>query len=613
MTDNVHDINEAREARARRDEELEQIAGIDNDLDRTEAINEFAKRHPSAKVGDINSVVKKIRAAKKQKEKDAQHAKHKEQTGKPQEDGRIVVLHTVGRPDLNADMCIMAMKKRGALVFRHGDHCARVEAADTDNPSLSRIDNAEAMIEAIAPHVVYFVDDEQVDPPANIARTIIQRTRAAFDPIRNIIRAPTMRPDCSILNTPGYDPATQLFYVPTAGFILPEVPEQPTREQALAAVATLSKPIACFPFTPLDRAVGLSAMLIAACRGAFGNVPMTLLDATAAGSGKGKIAQVLAAIALGRRAAAVPPGHDKKELAKRVVAHLLTGASFVYLDNLEQNIGGADLCSVLTESPVNLRRLGVSEQGLIDAKLIVVATGNGVMAEGDMTRRAQTLCIDWQLPDPENQEFPFDPGELALQMRGELLAAAFTIIRAYVCAGKPGRLKHQGSFEQWSDLIRSALVWLGEADPAESINIARKNDPDRRQLQQLAYQWLAAFVWPAAQPVQNTQLTMYHKDDQRPGFPEGARSLHEVTTNLRFEGSRLEAIMMEIAPGRTAKSVCVKTLGRWLGARRAPFELIVGEHGKPKLYRFASRVVHDHTHVWWVEECPPKADGGETT
>jgi hypothetical protein len=288
---------------------------------------------------------------------------------------------------------------------------------------------------------------------------------------------------------------------------------------------------------------------------------------------------------------------------------------------LEQNIGGADLCSVLTESPVNLRRLGVSEQGLIDTKLIVVVAGNGLEGEGDMTRRAQKLCIDWQMPDPENQEFSFDPGELALRMRGELLAAAFTIVRAYVHAGKPGRLKHVGSFEEWSDLIRSALVWLGEADAAESINIARKNEYQLRLLKQLAYQWLREFVWPAGEPRENTQLSMYHKGDQRDGFPEGARTLQEVMADIQFENTKLAGVMMEIAPGRTAKSVCARTLGRWLAARRAPFELhvdggndprLVDKDGKPKLYRFASRVVHDHMHAWWVEEFVPKAGGEET-
>jgi putative DNA primase/helicase len=188
-----------------------------------------------------------------------------------------------------------------------------------------------------------------------------------------------------------------MFYAPKPGFIMPDLPERPTQDQARAALEMFKKPIACFPFKAMDRAVALSGMMIAACRNILGNAPLTLIGADAPGSGKGKFVQVMAAIALGRRAPAVPPGHDRKELAKRVVAHLLTGTPFIYLDNLEEALGGADLCSVLTESPVNLRRLGGSDEGLIEAKITAVAAGNGLKAVGDMTRRAQSMSINWGL------------------------------------------------------------------------------------------------------------------------------------------------------------------------------------------------------------------------
>jgi hypothetical protein len=605
----VHNFEEEKarreRERAERDEELDRISKIDNDIDRTEEIRAFAEKYHIKKVSDVESVIKKLRVAMKERAKKAARDKLKEQVGKPQADGRITVMHVVGRPDLNADACIAAMKQRGALVYRRGNKCVRIEGVGTDDPSMSTIDSAEAMVEAIAPHVVYLIDDDVADPPANVAKTIIHRTRAALDTIQNIIRAPTLRPDCSILDQPGYDPATQLFYAPVAGFVMPEVPEHPSKEEALRARDTLLKPIARYPFTPLDRAVALSGMVIAGCRGALGNTPATDLNATAPGSGKGKLAQVMAGIALGRRAAAVPPGHDKKELAKRVVAHLLTGASFVFLDNLEQNFGGADLCSVLTESPVELRRLGASEQGKIDAKLIVVIAGNGPKAEGDMARRTQSLCIDWQLPYPENQEFPFDPSKLALEMRGELLAACFTITRAYVHAGMPGRLKHKGSFEEWSDLVRSALVWLGEEDPAKSIDAARDDDPEMQLLKQLACQWIKELVEPAEKPVWETQFRIHNNSnpDHYKGMPAGTRLLQDIVSAMGFEESRMAGIMREIAPGRDAKSISLTNLGKFLSRRgRAPFELSKDEAGEPRFYRFNSRGVHDHMHAWWVEE-----------
>jgi len=183
---NIHDINEERarreRERAERDEELDRISRIDNDIDRTEEIREFIRNHPGTKTPDVESVIKKLRAAKKEQAKKAASAKLKEQAGKPQVDGRIVVSHIVGRPDLNADACIVAMKQRGALVYRRGNKCVRIEGADTNDPSMSVIDSAEAMVETIAPHVVYMIEGDIIDPPANVAKTIMHRTRAALPP-----------------------------------------------------------------------------------------------------------------------------------------------------------------------------------------------------------------------------------------------------------------------------------------------------------------------------------------------------------------------------------------------------------------------------------------------
>ena len=43
-----------------------------------------------------------------------------------------------------------------------------------------------------------------------------------------------------------------------------------------------------------------------------------------------------------------------------------------------------------------------------------------------------------------------------------------TILRAYWVAGRPGKLPYRlGSFENWSDLIVGAIVWLDQANPLD--------------------------------------------------------------------------------------------------------------------------------------------------
>ena len=60
-----------------------------------------------------------------------------------------------------------------------------------------------------------------------------------------------------------------------------------------------------------------------------------------------------------------------------------------------------------------------------------------------------------------------------------MIAAALTILRAHIVAGSPGarELSPFGSFEQWSEWVRGALVWLGEADPCRTRKYVQADDP----------------------------------------------------------------------------------------------------------------------------------------
>src|SRR5207249_851796 len=53
--------------------------------------------------------------------------------------------------------------------------------------------------------------------------------------------------------------------------------------------------------------------------------------------------------------------------------------------------------------------------------------------------------------------------------RAKLLTAALLILRGYCAAGQPKQdLPAWGSFEGWSALVRSAVVWVGLPDPGQT-------------------------------------------------------------------------------------------------------------------------------------------------
>src|SRR5262249_50093017 len=136
-----------------------------------------------------------------------------------------------------------------------------------------------------------------------------------------IVEAPMMRLDGTILDKPGYDPATALLYLPNCKY--PPIPEHPTRDDARRAAALLLALVTDFPFAAMadsegradggaaHRAAWLAAVLTVLVRFAIdGPVPLFVLDATTPGSGKTLLAELVALIAFGRALARTPYSED---------------------------------------------------------------------------------------------------------------------------------------------------------------------------------------------------------------------------------------------------------------------------------------------------------------
>jgi putative DNA primase/helicase len=64
-----------------------------------------------------------------------------------------------------------------------------------------------------------------------------------------------------------------------------------------------------------------------------------------------------------------------------------------------------------------------------------------------------------------------------------------TILRAFHVAGRPSQTVPLGSFTTWSGWVRDALVWLGEADPCETMEGMRGADPKLEALTAALEEW----------------------------------------------------------------------------------------------------------------------------
>ena len=318
------------------------------------------------------------------------------------------------------------------------------------------------------------------DPPALPASILLSRVGEWNVPtLGGVITSPTLRPDGTMLHAPGYDPVTRLYHAVNAGLTPAYVPEQPTMEQATESLKILDDLLDEFPFVaPVDRVVALSGLMTPILRGAIPVAPLHAIKASTAGTGKSYLVDTASAIAAGRACPVISVSTDAKETESRINGLLLGGFPLVSLDNVNGELGGDLLSQALTQPVVQVRRLGGSDIFEVVSRATWFATGNGLRVKGDMTRRTVICNLDAGVERPEMRQFHHSPLDDVLAERGRFIAAVLTIARAYVAAGKPGRLTPPASYEEWSDLVRSPLVWLGCADPWSTTEAAREDDPE---------------------------------------------------------------------------------------------------------------------------------------
>ena len=330
---------------------------------------------------------------------------------------------------------------------------------------------------------------ERVDPPKEVAEQIAEMIDEwPFPPLLGIIGCPTLRPDGSLLNKPGYDEATGL--VLDGSLALPPIPLRPTKDHAQAALDRLNELLAEFPFRDdASKAVAYSQLITPVVRAAMTVAPMHLTTAPEAGTGKSYLADVASTIATGDRCPVIALSPNAEESEKRLLGAVVSGVPIIGLDNGSQVLAGDLLCQV-TERPImSIRALGSSPLRRIENTFTVVANGNNAAVADDLVRRTLTCSLDAEMEDPESRTFAGDPLAMINARRGYYVAACLTIPLAYLAADKPDRLPPLPSYEGYSDLVRSPLVWLGCADPVATISDARMSDPIRSRRRAVFLAW----------------------------------------------------------------------------------------------------------------------------
>jgi len=303
---------------------------------------------------------------------------------------------------------------------------------------------------------------DPVPPPYEIVRDILSLGAWPFPRIEGLIETPTIRPDGSLLNDPGYDPSTRLYYVPTLEIKLP--PFGPDRKEL--AVNLIQELMHDFPFAdPASRANAIALLITPLIRPAItGKVPLALIDSPQSGTGKSLLQSVVGMLASGHEPVIITAPRAADEWRKKITATLMSGAAVISIDNLSEPLDSGELAAALTAPVWSDRILGHSEMVRIPQRATWIANGNNLRLGGDLPRRCYWIRLDAQTSRPWQRDDFLHPDlpDWVLKNRGDLILSVLTLAQGWFKAGQPaGDAASIGGFSEWSQVIGGVLAFAG--------------------------------------------------------------------------------------------------------------------------------------------------------
>jgi len=182
--------------------------------------------------------------------------------------------------------------------------------------------------------------------------------------------------------------------------------------------------------------------------------------------------------------------------------------------------------------------------------------------------------LDAGLERPELRTFSFDPVETVLADRGKYVAAALTVVAAFLASGEKPPMVAIASYGDWSATVRAALIWLGRPDPALSMEAAREYDPELAELRDMMLAWAAAVG--VNEPATLKRVVGYADERQRD--PETGTLISE------YRDHALRHALMTLASERGA--ISTGKLGKWLRGRKGRIVSLALPNKPAGQYRF---------------------------
>lgn len=293
--------------------------------------------------------------------------------------------------------------------------------------------------------------------------------------LQEILTTPSLHPSGEALITKGYHKDLALYLDCPDSLDNLDLSGDP--QKAFDLVKDLLHDV---PFEkPEHASVAMASFIAPVVRTAInGPIPIILFDSTTRGSGKGLLANLTSIIATGRKSV-VQPYVSETEFEKRVTALLQMGIRTVMIDNIDRPFGGPTLDALLTADMWTGRILGETKMIKYRMRAHLMATGNNIQIQGDLDRRALRCYIAPGMENPEKRDpklYKYPEIERHVtENRRTYVQSILTFVQAFMKKGCPEapNIMGLGSFEEWSKIVRGAIMHYGMPDPVDSQDALR--------------------------------------------------------------------------------------------------------------------------------------------
>jgi hypothetical protein len=352
------------------------------------------------------------------------------------------------------------------MIFVMGGHLVRLRQDEKSKPIVESItdDILRYELERAANYYMRKSDgDVPHSPPHLVLKDILAMGEWPDFPIlQGVIQAPVLKPNGDILDKPGYDIETKLYYMPSQELSIPEIPLNPTPEEIKMARGLLKEAIQDFPFNDKRDETNMLALLITPfVRPAInGPVPLAIISAPQPGSGKTLLGEVCGLIATGHSPTMLQFSPSEEENRKKITSALLQGDSVIEYDNVKNKVDSGILASALTGNEWADRILGRSQNVRLPQRATWIMNGNNLHIGDELNRRSFPINLTpnesrpWSRQDFLHKNLP----KWIVENRGYLIWVIFVLIRHWVILGKP-RLSGMalGNFDEWAEIIGGIL------------------------------------------------------------------------------------------------------------------------------------------------------------